>query len=100
LPPGIEDAFVRSVLLREFGIEIGGGLGALHGKAWRIGLMGESSTRANVLMLLSALEEIFLRRSWTAGVGRALDAASQVYSAQSQESQVEEPVPTTHNGTR
>ena len=43
-------------LLEEFGIEIGGGLGPFKGKAWRIGLMGDSSTRRNVTLLLGALE--------------------------------------------
>ena len=44
---------VRKALLEEFGIEIGGGLGPLKGQVWRIGLMGESSTPANVLLVLS-----------------------------------------------
>ncbi|MEE8240795.1 MAG: alanine--glyoxylate aminotransferase family protein, partial [Nitrospirales bacterium] len=79
LPSGVEDQPVRSALLRDYGIEIGGGLGAGQGKVWRIGLMGESSTRANVLTLLSALEEIFARRGWLNRPGAALQAASSVY---------------------
>lgn len=79
LPSGVEDQPVRSALLRDYGIEIGGGLGAGQGKVWRIGLMGESSTRANVLTLLSALEEIFARRGWVNRPGAALQAASSVY---------------------
>ena len=39
---------MRKRLLEEFGIEIGGGLGAFKGKAWRIGLMGESATDRHV----------------------------------------------------
>ncbi|HMF44675.1 MAG TPA: alanine--glyoxylate aminotransferase family protein [Polyangia bacterium] len=58
VPPGVDDARVRARLLDEFGIEIGGGLGPFKGKAWRIGLMGASSTRRNVTLLLSALESI------------------------------------------
>jgi len=58
IPEGINDAEVRQRLLREYNIEIGGGLGALAGKIWRIGLMGESSSRANVVALLDALQEI------------------------------------------
>ncbi len=58
LPEGIEDATVRKTLLTEYGIEIGGGLGDLAGRIWRIGLMGESSTRANVVYLLAALKDI------------------------------------------
>jgi len=62
VPEEVDDASARKRLLEEFGIEIGGGLGPVKGKVWRIGLMGYSSTRANVLALLSALEQV-LRRS-------------------------------------
>lgn len=91
LPVHVEDVLVRASLLQEFGIEIGGGLGSLQGKVWRIGLMGESSTRTNVLTLLSSLEEIFLRRGWIAHAGIALAAASQLYLSHSQGAHAEEP---------
>ena len=55
IPEGIEDATVRRRLLEEFGMEIGGGLGPLKGKTWRIGLMGESSTQQNVENFLQAI---------------------------------------------
>ena len=42
--------------MEAYDIEIGGGLGDLAGKIWRIGLMGESSTKNHVNMLLSALK--------------------------------------------
>lgn len=58
VPPEIHEAKARGTLLNEYNIEIGGGLGDLAGKVWRIGLMGESSTKANVVYLLAALEEI------------------------------------------
>jgi alanine-glyoxylate transaminase/serine-glyoxylate transaminase/serine-pyruvate transaminase len=59
LPPGVEDeAAVRRWLLTEYGIEIGGGLGALKGRLWRIGTMGASATPRNVTLLLAALREI------------------------------------------
>jgi alanine-glyoxylate transaminase/serine-glyoxylate transaminase/serine-pyruvate transaminase len=58
LPDGVDDAAVRKRLLIEYGIEIGGGLGALKGKVWRIGTMGESSTRRNISLLLAALKEV------------------------------------------
>jgi alanine-glyoxylate transaminase/serine-glyoxylate transaminase/serine-pyruvate transaminase len=58
LPPSVEDAVVRRRLLDEYNIEIAGGFGPLAGKVWRIGLMGFSSRRENVLLLLSALKEI------------------------------------------
>ncbi|MFQ5752585.1 MAG: pyridoxal-phosphate-dependent aminotransferase family protein [bacterium] len=57
-PPNLEEAKIRRILLLDYNIEIGGGLGELAGKIWRIGLMGESSTKANVVYLLAALEEI------------------------------------------
>jgi alanine-glyoxylate transaminase/serine-glyoxylate transaminase/serine-pyruvate transaminase len=56
IPDGIDDLAVRRRLLADWGIEIGGGLGSLKGKAWRIGLMGYSSRPANVTLALSALE--------------------------------------------
>ncbi|MEQ9290401.1 MAG: alanine--glyoxylate aminotransferase family protein [Cyclobacteriaceae bacterium] len=56
LPEGIDEAGVRSNLLNKYNIEVGGGLGNLAGKIWRIGLMGESSDANHVNMLLSALK--------------------------------------------
>lgn len=56
LPAGAEDVTVRRRLLTEYGIEIGGGLGALKGKIWRIGTMGESASIRNVSLLLAALK--------------------------------------------
>ena len=54
---GIDDDAVRSKLLNEHGIEIGVGLGKTRGKIWRIGLMGESSSKENVDIFISALKE-------------------------------------------
>ncbi len=58
IPDGVDDGVVRKQLLNEFGIEIGGGLGEFKGKVWRIGLMGYSSQKKNVLLLYEALKEI------------------------------------------
>ena len=58
VPDGVDEAAVRRRLLEEYGIEISGGLGALKGKVWRIGLMGYSSSEVNVVTLLGALERI------------------------------------------
>jgi alanine-glyoxylate transaminase/serine-glyoxylate transaminase/serine-pyruvate transaminase len=55
IPAGADDAAVRRRLLEEYGIEIGGGLGVMAGKAWRIGLMGHGSTVRNVDLVLTAL---------------------------------------------
>jgi alanine-glyoxylate transaminase/serine-glyoxylate transaminase/serine-pyruvate transaminase len=79
IPAHIPEADIRARLLSQYGIEIGGGLGPLKGKVWRIGLMGESSTEANVLTLLNALEALFLEGGWLSTPGLALEAASRVY---------------------
>ena len=76
VPDGIDDAAVRKRLLNEFGIEIGAGLGPFKGKAWRIGLMGHSSTKRNVMLVLSALESILATSS---NRDSAISAASQAY---------------------
>jgi alanine-glyoxylate transaminase/serine-glyoxylate transaminase/serine-pyruvate transaminase len=56
IPEGVDGkAFCRH-LLDTHGIEVGGGLGALAGKVWRIGLMGYNSTPENVDRLLNLLE--------------------------------------------
>lgn len=77
VPDGVDEAAVRARLLQEFNLEIGAGLGPLAGKIWRIGLMGYSSKRENVLFCLSALEAVLpaLRSS------SAIDAALRVYEA-------------------
>jgi alanine-glyoxylate transaminase/serine-glyoxylate transaminase/serine-pyruvate transaminase len=80
VPAHIPEAEIRTDLLSSYGIEIGGGLGPLKGKVWRIGLMGQSSTEAYVLTLLNALEELFIRGGWLSTPGIALQAASRVYS--------------------
>ena len=58
LPDGVDDAKIRTQLLQEYNIEVGGGLGDLAGKIWRVGLMGESSSPNHVNTLLSALKKI------------------------------------------
>jgi alanine-glyoxylate transaminase/serine-glyoxylate transaminase/serine-pyruvate transaminase len=81
IPAGVDDARVRARLLAEFGIEIGGGLGPFKGKAWRIGLMGASSTRRNVTLLLGALETLLREGGWRLSPGAALEAAAGSYLA-------------------
>jgi len=56
IPEGTDEITIRRRLLDEYNIEIAGGLGAFKGRVWRIGLMGFSSRRENVHLLLSALE--------------------------------------------
>jgi alanine-glyoxylate transaminase/serine-glyoxylate transaminase/serine-pyruvate transaminase len=61
LPPGVDEAAVRRVLLDHYGIEVGGGLGAFAGKVWRIGCMGHTARPRNVTLLLGALADILGR---------------------------------------
>lgn len=75
IPDGIEDAKVRRALLNDYDIEIGGGLGGFAGKAWRIGLMGESARERNVFALLSALETILSKEGYEVAFGASLSAA-------------------------
>ena len=58
LSPSIEDALIRRRLLDDYNIEIAGGFGPLAGQIWRIGLMGYSSRREYVTLLLAALREL------------------------------------------
>lgn len=58
IPEGVDDAAVRSQLLDEYNLEIGGGLGDLAGKAWRIGLMGAAASHENVSFCLKSLSEV------------------------------------------
>jgi alanine-glyoxylate transaminase / serine-glyoxylate transaminase / serine-pyruvate transaminase len=79
IPDGIEDLPVRKRLLKDWGIEIGGGLGPFKGKAWRIGLMGHSSRRENVTLVLSALETCLRDLGHPVPTGTAVSAAAEVY---------------------
>jgi alanine-glyoxylate transaminase/serine-glyoxylate transaminase/serine-pyruvate transaminase len=58
LPDWVEDAKIRLRLLNEYNIEVGGGLGWLKGKVWRVGLMGETCKIRNIHCLMGALREI------------------------------------------
>ncbi|HWD53671.1 MAG TPA: alanine--glyoxylate aminotransferase family protein [Acidimicrobiales bacterium] len=61
VPEGVDDAACRSRLLSEYGIEIGAGAGRLAGQIWRIGCMGNTARRRNVVTLLGALKEVLGR---------------------------------------
>ena len=56
IPDGVQDKLVRAHLLQHLGLEIGGGLGPMAGKVWRIGLMGHACTERNVTLCLAGLE--------------------------------------------
>lgn len=44
--------------MKEYNIEIAGGLGDLAGKVWRVGLMGYNARKENVTLLLAALKQV------------------------------------------
>ncbi|MDP3939537.1 MAG: alanine--glyoxylate aminotransferase family protein [Deltaproteobacteria bacterium] len=79
VPEGVEDAPVRRRLLEEFGIEIGAGLGVFQGKVWRVGLMGYSASRENVLALLEALGVILPAQGHRVEALAGVDAAEKLY---------------------
>jgi alanine-glyoxylate transaminase/serine-glyoxylate transaminase/serine-pyruvate transaminase len=80
IPEGINDARVRQGLLDEYNLEIGGGLGLLAGKIWRVGLMGYTSNETNVLYFLTALEQALREQGFEVARGAGITAAKEVYS--------------------
>jgi alanine-glyoxylate transaminase/serine-glyoxylate transaminase/serine-pyruvate transaminase len=80
VPAGVDEGAVRKVLLAEHSIEIGGGLGPLAGKVWRIGLMGESARQENVLAVLAALEQALAKQGKGPRPGAACSAALEAYA--------------------
>ncbi|HLU47576.1 MAG TPA: alanine--glyoxylate aminotransferase family protein, partial [Planctomycetota bacterium] len=80
LPDGSDDRRLRSRLLTDHGIEVGGGLGEIAGKVWRIGLMGESCRRENVLRLVAGLEDLLASEKIGGRVGRGIEAAVATYA--------------------
>ncbi|MBK8010668.1 MAG: alanine--glyoxylate aminotransferase family protein [Deltaproteobacteria bacterium] len=83
IPADVEDAIVRRAMLYDFGIEIGGGLGDLTGKIWRIGLMGFASNPRNVYRCLSALAACMRSSKHVSTADEGLAAAKAVYVAAS-----------------
>jgi alanine-glyoxylate transaminase/serine-glyoxylate transaminase/serine-pyruvate transaminase len=58
VPPGTDPHALRARLLDDYNIEIAAGFGTLKDKVWRIGLMGYSSRRENIVLLLAAMREL------------------------------------------
>jgi alanine-glyoxylate transaminase / serine-glyoxylate transaminase / serine-pyruvate transaminase len=84
IPAGVEDAKLRQQLLDEFDIEIAGGFGPTKGKIWRIGLMGYSSQKPNVLRFLASLEKTLLDQGVRVPAGAGVAAAIQSYEQSTQ----------------
>ncbi|MGX7023305.1 pyridoxal-phosphate-dependent aminotransferase family protein [Vagococcus hydrophili] len=79
IPKGIDGENVRDMLLNEFGVEIASSFGPLKGKVWRIGNMGYSSRKENVLHVLGALEAALLYQGANINSGKAVQAALEIY---------------------
>ena len=74
-PDGVPEADVRTYLLEHHSIEVSGGLSALAGRVWRVGLMGYNSTTTNVFTFLSALENALTAQGFEVPIGAGLAAA-------------------------
>ena len=81
VPASVDAAHVQRQLSHAYNIEIGGGLGALQGKIWRIGLMGDSCKASNVLLVLAALEHVLAQQGYATARGVGVAAAQQVFAA-------------------
>ena len=79
IPPGINDAQVRKLMLDDFGIEIGTSFGPLAGKIWRIGTMGYNARKVCVMQTLSALESVLTHLGFRSPQGAAMQAAWNYY---------------------
>jgi len=79
VPEGVDEAAVRAYLLNTFNLEIGAGLGALAGKVWRIGLMGQSACRENVVLCLEALDSALSNQGYPHKAGAGVAAAESFY---------------------
>ena len=86
VPEGVDELRVRRRLLEDFGIEIGAAFGQLQGRIWRIGTMGYSASRRNVLLCLAALEHVLRNEGWRVHAGAGVDAALTHYRAAGEES--------------
>ena len=80
VPAGVDELAVRRRLVEEFGIEIGAAFGQLQGKIWRIGTMGYSARRQNVLLCLAALEAVLRAEGFDAAPGAGVAAARAYYT--------------------
>lgn len=75
IPEGVDDAKLRGYLLETLNLEIGGGLGVLKGKVWRVGLMGYSSSTENILFFIAALSRALSIQGCKTDLAGGLDAA-------------------------
>lgn len=86
IPEGVDDAEVRSILLNDYNLEIGAGLGNLAGKVWRIGLMGHACNAKNIEYCLNSLDEVMSKMNAPIKSGVAVPAAKAVLDGAAQAS--------------
>jgi len=79
IPDGVDDAAVRNLLLQDYQLEIGAGLGGMAGNVWRIGLMGYACRKENVFKCLSALDDVLGRLHAPVNLGVGVAAAQTTY---------------------
>ena len=81
VPEGVDELRVRRRLIEDFDIEIGAAFGPLQGKIWRIGTMGYSAQRQNILLCLGALEHVLRHEGFRTAAGAGVHAALAHYTA-------------------
>jgi alanine-glyoxylate transaminase/serine-glyoxylate transaminase/serine-pyruvate transaminase len=82
VPPGVLATGIRQHLLDTLNLEIAGGLAEYSDRMWRIGVMGHSAQRANILLLLTGLEQALRTQGFTPKAS-ATSAAAATYETQS-----------------
>jgi alanine-glyoxylate transaminase/serine-glyoxylate transaminase/serine-pyruvate transaminase len=61
VPDGVDGKDVQTRILREYGIEVGGGLGPKAPPIWRVGLMGVNANRETADRVLAAFDAVLPR---------------------------------------
>jgi len=83
VPQSVNEAQVRQILLNDYQLEIGAGLGSLAGKVWRIGLMGYACQLKNVIYCVNALEAVLESMNAPIHKGAAMNAINAVVNERS-----------------
>lgn len=81
IPDGLDGENIKNMLVNAFGIEIAGAFGVLKGKIWRVGTMGYSARKKNVLSLISGLEACIVANGGQIKCGEAIQSSLRVYQS-------------------
>lgn len=76
VPDAVDEKAARALLRERHKIEIGGGLGPLAGRIWRVGLMGEGARPESVTRVLTGLADVLAQSGLTVETGACLEAAA------------------------